>query len=398
MEENTTDWIIPNFRFPSPELLFGKTIILYGAGNVGRDYYYQLVRYENIKIAAWVDKNNSAYSYPYYKVKPIDTIVNKFYDFILIAVLKESLKDSIVLDLVSKGLEKDKIIWIKPSKRNEEIFSPPVNCNIIRIIGGLGNQMFQYAFYLSLKAKGLKAKVNIDEFKGYRWNFELTHIFPNIEINFDTSNEFNAYNNPESKHFLFQEKEDSVYDDTVFSCQDASFSGYWQTEKYFKDIKERIKKVYKFIIENKSLRDFADNLIKTEKTVAVHIRRGDYLQTPGLYGGICTIDYYKRAMNYLEQRIGKPRYVIFSDDLMWVRDNLRINNAVYVSADMFDAYESWYDMYLMTCCKNNIIANSSFSWWGAWLNSNPNKIVIAPRRWLNNKPCSDIWCDNWIRV
>jgi hypothetical protein len=100
----------------------------------------------------------------------------------------------------------------------------------------------------------------------------------------------------------------------------------------------------------------------------------------------------------MEGKVDNPYYVVLSDDIEWVKDNLYIENAVYIEPKMFDEYSDWYDMYIMTCCKHNIIANSSFGWWGAWLNGNPDKIVIAPDRWFNNEDTPDIWCEGWVKI
>ena len=128
--------------------------------------------------------------------------------------------------------------------------------------------------------------------------------------------------------------------------------------------------------------------------------RGDYLEgsAKGAWGEVCTLYYYRRAMEYLKEKNRVSIVYFFSNDMQWVKENLMLKDAVYVEREMFDAYEDWYDMYLMSLCKDNIIANSSFSWWGAWLNQNPDKVVIAPKVWNNLCDYQDICPPDWVRI
>ena len=177
------------------------------------------------------------------------------------------------------------------------------------------------------------------------------------------------------------------------------FLGYWQSEKYFSFIKEDIRRTYTFCVTDKRLRQYAEEIRKVN-AVSIHIRRGDYLigNNQEIFGDICTIEYYKAAVSYMEEIVHEPKFYIFSNDMHWVRENLHFPNAKYVEESLFDRYEDWYDMYLMSVCKHNIIANSSFSWWGAWLNVNTEKIVIAPRRWFNGGEAPDICPSEWVRL
>ena len=138
--------------------------------------------------------------------------------------------------------------------------------------------------------------------------------------------------------------------------------------------------------------------MQLNNSVSIHVRRGDYLN--GYYfetlGKICDIDYYKRAIALINKEVNDPYFYIFSDDPGYVAENLKIENATYV--DFNRGRDSWQDMYLMSQCKHNIIANSTFSWWGAWLNTNLNKIVIAPNRWFANMDNDEIVLPEWIRL
>ena len=116
----------------------------------------------------------------------------------------------------------------------------------------------------------------------------------------------------------------------------------------------------------------------------------------GLYGGICTEMYYAKAITYICNKIDQPSFFVFSNEIDWVKNNVDIPNPTYI--DFNNGADSWQDMFLMSQCKHNIIANSSFSWWGAWLNSGQEKLVIAPKKWFNNHEINDIVCESWIKI
>ena len=138
--------------------------------------------------------------------------------------------------------------------------------------------------------------------------------------------------------------------------------------------------------------------MKRYNSVSIHVRRGDYLN--GYYyetlGKICDIAYYQRAIGTIKERVDNPHFYIFSDDPDYVTENLTIENATFVNFNRGN--DSWQDMYLMSQCKHNIIANSTFSWWGAWLNNNPQKVVVAPSHWFANMDNDEIVLPEWIRL
>lgn len=290
--------------------------------------------------------------------------------------------------------------------------------NIIRFKGGLGNQMFQFAFYQSLIAQGHEVKGYLGYYeKGADGNpYVLEKVFPNVIVDQCTEEQYQKYNNRyrrETKTHIgcylnthvkpfrsvWMEDEDGVFDSEVYKRKNCVFNGYWQSEKYFQNIETIIREKYTFCVQNPQLLELADKIQK-EKRVAVHIRRGDYLSELNVktLGNICNKEYYSKAMEIMSQKVADPKYAFFSDDMEWVKNELRFEDAIYINKKDFEEYEDWYDMYLMSKCSHNIIANSSFSWWGAWLNHNPDKIVIAPSRWLNDGQTKDIWCKDWIKV
>ena len=289
--------------------------------------------------------------------------------------------------------------------------------NIIYFMGGLGNQMFQYALYKSLESCGLSTIMAntkwYSEDVGKR-PFELHKVFPNVELHNDENDIFGKkeklYRKIRKKgkwvaflnyHVLwlcsfFREKEDGIYDDRVYRLRNAAMKGYWQTEKYFKDIKEIISRDFTFSYGEEMLQIWRHKLLRDNKSVAIHIRRGDYLQYQQYFVNLSESQYYVNAIDYINKRVQEPHLIFFSNDISWVKENYCYKDAIYVDTDMFEQYEAWYDMCLMSCCAHNIIANSSFSWWGAWLNTNIDKIVVAPKEWLKGKKTPDIWCDDWI--
>jgi hypothetical protein len=174
--------------------------------------------------------------------------------------------------------------------------------------------------------------------------------------------------------------------------------GYWQSEKYFKDIRSTLLKDF-------TLKKNADKenlswleLIQERPSVSLHIRRGDYLtnQHANAFHGTLPLTYYQNAVSKIQQCENELRYFVFSDDPQWVSENLKLDGqAYYISNNMTQGYE---DLRLMKNCKYNVIANSSFSWWGAWLNENPDKKVYAPDRWFKDPTVNtkDVLPQEWI--
>lgn len=177
--------------------------------------------------------------------------------------------------------------------------------------------------------------------------------------------------------------------------------GYWQSSRYFKDVEQAMRDRFAFrsFLSDRN-REIAQE-IGTVNSVSLHVRRGDYADNFMNFFkiGLCPLSYYETAIQYVAGRVENPIFFIFSDDIDWVRENLKIKGDVCF-IDHNRGIESYNDLHLMCLCKHHIIANSSFSWWGAWLNPNKEKIVIAPQRWfasyfINTK---DVIPDGWIRL
>lgn len=166
--------------------------------------------------------------------------------------------------------------------------------------------------------------------------------------------------------------------------------GYWQCEKYFAPISEKIKhelllKDSFFSAQGKEYRQ----MILEDNSVCVHIRRGDYTKLPLFF--VCNKDYYLRAIRLLDKKIQNPVMYMFSDDIEWVKKNIKWSGMIKYIDKINNDFE---ELALMSCCKHFIMSNSSFSWWAQYLSDNPQKIVVAPSRWYNGKE-SDIYMDDW---
>lgn len=285
---------------------------------------------------------------------------------------------------------------------------------IVRVTGGLGNQMFQYAMYKSLENKGKLVKLDSKSFyetKKEHNGYELERIF-DIKPNKPTKEDLEKFdeNNISTlfkikrklfgdKKFVYDTKE-YVFNKDVYKLKNSYLNGYWQSIKYFEGIENDIKKDFRFKnqLDNKNLEIL--NEIENSNSISIHIRRGDYMspENYNMYGCIATPTYYKKAIKVIEEKVENPTFFVFSNDMDWVKKNIQINSRVFY-IDINSGNGSYKDMQLMSNCKHNIIANSSFSWWGAWLNENKNKIVIAPKKWINREDVDsdkiELFCEGW---
>lgn len=277
---------------------------------------------------------------------------------------------------------------------------------IISCCGGLGNQMFQYAFYFKLKTLQKKVKFDISYFdKNFNHNgFELERLFNlQIEKSFKCESLFFKLLRKiglKSYAFFQNNPRDVIkFHSEFYILNNILLAGYWQSYKYFEDLEVEIRRIFTFKIKLDARNENLLKSINKYNSVSIHVRRGDYLKPENkIFQNICTIIYYKNAIQYIEKHVNDPYYFIFSNDIQWCKQNINLKNVTYVNWNI--GKESYKDMQLMSYCKHNIIANSSFSWWGAWLNNNPNKIVCVPEKWFDLPECEtkDICPDEWIRI
>ncbi|MBF0430909.1 MAG: alpha-1,2-fucosyltransferase [Fibrobacteria bacterium] len=296
---------------------------------------------------------------------------------------------------------------------------------IMRLKGGLGNQLFQYALGRKLSLlTGYQLKFDIyTSFENcfYNRSYKLHHF--NIHGDIATVKDMRKYRRYTSRNlawriqrkllsFLpFYEPYIITQNDIGYSpfilkqYKDAYFNGYWQTQKYFIDIEDKIKEELqvKHSLQGPNLN--MANKIKSSHAVCVHIRRlhgvsvtGNAREHDVKLFGTTSIDYYDKAVAYIYKKFPDIKIFVFSDDPLWVIENVKFPcPSVYVSHNDLD--HEFEDLRLMSFCKHHIIANSTFSWWAAWLNRFPGKIVIAPKQWGNSPELDnqDLLPETWLR-
>ena len=288
---------------------------------------------------------------------------------------------------------------------------------ISKILGGLGNQMFQYAIakviaekhnvVLKFDLRGLFAGEDV------RKTYELD-IFGIPEIQATHKEYFPYYRNSKfgSKtlwNFIKKINKLQHYKEQKFtfnknlilnSSSNMLLRGLFQSEKYFLEQRNLILKEFTFKEPLNSKNLELSKKLKEQNSIAVHIRRGEFAANAKINQNIGTtsLDYYNKAIEHIEKNTENTVFYIFSDSPEWVKENFKIlKNAKQI--DWNTGKESYRDMQLMSLCKHNIIANSTFSWWGAWLNQNPNKIVIAPQKWFSgwDYDTKDLIPETWIK-
>ena len=281
-----------------------------------------------------------------------------------------------------------------------------------RIRGGLGNQLFQYSIARSLADK-LATNLGLD-IRDFNPDSPYSMGLKNFNIRAD-------FNPPDmikhKKNGYFKYILDNIYGNHKFVYKEPHLSfdrnyaslpngtylkGYWQSEKYFENNKLNILNDLRITTNQSSQNKRISNQIASKVSVSLHIRRGDYISNSSynITHGICDLRYYENAVSYLIKNIGKNFTIFaFSDDPEWVYSNLKLPvNICFINNNSSDY--NYEDLRLMSECDHNIIANSSFSWWGAWLNTNKNKTVIAPSNWYADQSLenNDIVPTNWIRM
>ena len=288
---------------------------------------------------------------------------------------------------------------------------------IIQMAGGLGNQMFQYALYKQLT--GMGKTVKMDDEAGFREDAQRNPALAafgiayerasrqEIEEMTDSSMAFTA--RVRRKLFGRQRRayfeENKCFQPKIFDWDDIYLEGYWQSEKYFRDVGNLLKKEFSLesVRRNRDngygLSEEAErylNRIEQGESVSIHVRRGDYLlpQNQDLFGNICTDMYYENAVKKMMESRPDCTFYLFTNDNQWLRERKDFP-IVLVELPGNRDYET---LMLMSRCRHNILANSSFSWWASYLNDNPDKQVIAPAEWMNGWDCSDIYRADMIRI
>jgi hypothetical protein len=295
---------------------------------------------------------------------------------------------------------------------------------VARLFGGLGNQMFQYATARALALRrGAALKLDITAFTEIGSHTERQYELDFLQIQASTADDadlgqfgrvrktkvlwldrvlrrlridrsIGAWPMYRERHFQFDpavpELRAPVYLD-----------GYWQSERYFSDIAALLRQEFSAKAPLDPQNAAFERRIDAVNAVSLHVRRGDYVANPGAsrVHGICQLDYYQRALDHISLHAEAPHLFVFSDDQQWTRANLGLAAAM-TFVDVNPQDRGYRDMSLMARCRHHIIANSSFSWWGAWLNPSREKIVVAPERWFSDtrNDTRDLIPPSWVRL
>lgn len=290
-------------------------------------------------------------------------------------------------------------------------------CKVV-FSGGLGNQLYQLCFLWYLQSLGLKARPDFSEFSYYAFHqgLELNKVLDtefkadidrveksrkrwycvfNEKLGFWLRFHFYQFVN---KHFrkYVREEEGHLYEKEEIpqSCN-LTLKGHWQLLPYVEKVKNRLHGCvsYKALDTERDRQIMKD--IKNCTSVSIHIRRGDYLKE-NQYQVIKGFDYYRRAIEYIKQHCPDAHFFVFSDDMDWVKTQMTEKNVTFV--DWNKEADSYKDMLLMSLCQHNIIANSTFSWWGAYLNAHDDKIVVCPKEWLVGESSESRVPTDWTRM
>ena len=264
----------------------------------------------------------------------------------------------------------------------------------VKIIGGLGNQLFQYFFARSLKLKfNINVKLDLSDFEIYKLHQYNLNNF--LKLKLPISEKKYSFIN----FFLNKKKENDPFkfDDTIFKKKFSYYDGYWQSYRYFNKFWCLFKNDFKF--DNKYTNIQILNKIKNSNSVAVHVRRGDYVdnnRTSKFHGNL-NIKYYNRSIKFFENKYKNIKFFFFSDDIEWVKKQFNNKKYHFIENDKKKIKMPISDLILMKNCKHNIIANSTFSWWGAWLNDNKSKTVCVPKYWTAKRKITDtdLIPNNW---
>ena len=289
---------------------------------------------------------------------------------------------------------------------------------IVKIMGGLGNQLFQYALCYALEKKGADVKVDTSFYDSFNEeNTERESIKELLGIEFEEASRDSVdickKKNEEviwkyilsripllRQYIPYYVEESEEYKRCILTRKNGYLFGYWQTAKYFNDIRSVILDKFIKIEKPKSVEytELERTIIESNHAVSIHIRGGDYYNKYNIekMGGICNLHYYSKAIEIIKSTWNDATFFVFTDDDKLAKNVLPSDEKYnFVRSTLWNDY---YDLLLMSECDGNIIANSSFSWWAAWLNKNNSKVVVSPRQWNKTKRVRDIYCKDWILI
>lgn len=288
---------------------------------------------------------------------------------------------------------------------------------IVKMKGGLGNQMFQYAFAKELqKYSGDIVKLDFSAYNSLVDNIRKPRILK-FELNVQTADDFEISRLCKLKHdgnslgtvykikVLLEDiinsryylEKNRSYKKVDEICDFEYFDGYWQSWQHVDAVFETLRKDF---VPNYSVTEKTEKIlrqVREENSVFVGIRKGDYEAEQHHYGSFGQ-EYYDKAMNYIKDRISNPIYYIFSNNIAWVKNNLNFGDRKVIYREDSDVIDDFEELLIMMECKHSIIINSTYHWWGARMNDTEEKIVVAPQKWFFDEKPIDIVPPNWIRI
>ncbi|RKS45138.1 glycosyl transferase family 11 [Gillisia mitskevichiae] len=290
---------------------------------------------------------------------------------------------------------------------------------LISLQGGLGNQMFQYAIARILGEKNhtpvvleksffiLKEKKPGHTPRDFELNIFNNEYLISSDLHVNKFTNLSFLNKVRKKlgcnyPKTFLEEKFTFNPEALLVKPPVILHGYFQSYKYYDGYEALVKQIFEFPVNK--LDEVNSSLlyrIKETTAISIHIRRGDFINDmkTKTFHGNCSIDYYLKAINFFVSKFSGFQLFFFSDDSEWVKEKFETLPNPKLFIDHNKGENNWKDMFLMSSCSHNIIANSSFSWWAAWLNNNPNKTVIAPKNWFaKDIDTNDLIPDQWIRL
>ncbi|GAB3979931.1 alpha-1,2-fucosyltransferase [Spirosoma terrae] len=272
------------------------------------------------------------------------------------------------------------------------------------LAGGLGNQLFQYSFGFRLACQlqtplrlerhllDSRLLARVRQYTARQYELDVFGIEQREASLADTLGGLGKALIPGFSAIFLRENAQTSLDVITPNISDVVCLGYWQSDSYFQPVSAALRNqlIFRKPVSEQTRR-IADSIRAHSNATFVHIRRGDYVSnaTANQHHGVCDVSYYRQAVKSLRDQVANAHLFVFSDDQAWVRQELAnvLGSATFI--DHNKTTDSWQDMYLMSLCRHGIVANSSFSWWGAWLNGETNRIVIAPKQWFANQPIAN---------
>lgn len=381
-----------------------KKAVIFGAGEWGRVAYHYYK--EDVEIVFYIDNDSTIWNTKINGVLVTSPEVLRTLDCTVIIANKRF--ESEIKDQLLRDYNIHEVVSFRIDEKMQEIYRIS-DCQtitdelIVAFSHGLGNQMFQYALYKNFVLQGKRVKADLSAYiKPSMMRFELLSIFPNIKLERCNPQDKDSF--VKNRITYIEEpprnKDRTTYNKDLLKMKAGYIEGFHCSYKYAEDIRTELLSDFMFPYQTDRKLCELKNIIQQKEMVGVHVRRGDFLKPKNQreMGNICTEEYYLKAITYFKREYPDTTFCFFSDDMNWVKNILKVENGMYIEKADFTTYYNWYDMYLMSICKHNIIPNSTFGWWGAWLNQNPDKVVIAPCQWRRQWEATD-WCPpEWILI